>query len=321
MPVRKQSNHSPVDSPVDHSPVTRSHRASDCADGEVFPSGNRNAASHRWADFILDCASELDSTTIVSLFTGFCPVSGSITGGGDSQRHIYSSSGWSALPVVSSSLPAAGGALYHCCPPCICDAVDFLGTDTKTVVDSSGIGTEYTFVVIGNPCESAPPLMTDGRLDVPMTDPFSGENTTLGATAPDVVCDGASLERATLSDHGGVIIGMLQQADVGGGQSAVEAKEFCEERETAGYNSGMGVHCASLECTPWVRAAPPPPLPSLHHRSAPSRPAPVAGHLSSSGGAQPTEHVGFPPTTGNCGKQQCQIRLRRVGPLQTSSKS
>ena len=122
------------------------------ADGDVFPSGNRNAASHRWATFLLDCASQLDGATLVSLFAGFCPISGSITGGGDAQRHIYPSSGWGALSALSTAASLSGGALYHCCPPCICDAVDFLGVDTKTVVDSSGSDTTYTFVVIGNPC-------------------------------------------------------------------------------------------------------------------------------------------------------------------------
>ena len=156
------------------------------ADGDVFPSGNRNAASHRWATFLLDCASQLDGATLVSLFAGFCPISGSITGGGDAQRHIYPSSGWGALSALSTAASLSGGALYHCCPPCICDAVDFLGVDTKTVVDSSGSDTTYTFVVIGNPCGHVP-LTTDGQLDVQMVDPFSGENTTLAAQAPDVV--------------------------------------------------------------------------------------------------------------------------------------
>ena len=54
-------------------------------------------------------------------------------------------------------------------------------------------------------------------------------------------CDGSTLEKATLSDGGGVIIGMLHDADAGGGDRAVGAKGFCDERETAGYNSGMGV--------------------------------------------------------------------------------
>ena len=59
-------------------------------------------------------------------------------------------------------------------------------------------------------------------------------------------CDGSTLEKATLSDHGGVIIGMYHEADAGGGDSAVEAKDFCDARETAGFNSGMGVRVPSL---------------------------------------------------------------------------
>ena len=79
------------------------------ADAVTFPSGNRNAASHRWASLLLDCASQLDGPTLVKLFAGFCPISGSITGGGDAQRHIYPSSGWGTLPAMSTSAAAAAG--------------------------------------------------------------------------------------------------------------------------------------------------------------------------------------------------------------------
>ena len=43
---------------------------------EIFPSGNRNAASHRWASFILDRAQQMTPDKVEYFFSGFCPVSG-----------------------------------------------------------------------------------------------------------------------------------------------------------------------------------------------------------------------------------------------------
>ena len=206
---------------------------------EVFPSGNRNAASHRWATHILGCAGELTAAQFVDLFTGFCPVSGSPTSGTDVQRHRYpgAESSWGQLNFLQGT--GSGGALYHCCEPCICDAVDFIAVDTKQV----GVGgqtAEYSFVVIGNPCASSPPLDADGRLDVPIFDPFANASSTLAKEAPDVVCDGTELQAATLSDHGHVIIGLYHDDGSGGGKSISDAQSFCEAREDTGFASGMG---------------------------------------------------------------------------------
>ena len=43
----------------------------------IFKYGNRNAAAHRWASFILDHANSMNMETLKILFSGFCAVSGS----------------------------------------------------------------------------------------------------------------------------------------------------------------------------------------------------------------------------------------------------
>merc|ERR1719234_884190 len=45
---------------------------------EIFHrSGNRNAASHLWASYILDRSTNFTTEEIRNLFGGFCPISGS----------------------------------------------------------------------------------------------------------------------------------------------------------------------------------------------------------------------------------------------------
>merc|ERR1712107_694007 len=45
---------------------------------EIFHrSGNRNAASHLWASYILDRSTSFTTEEIYNLFGGFCPISGS----------------------------------------------------------------------------------------------------------------------------------------------------------------------------------------------------------------------------------------------------
>lgn len=206
----------------------------------VFPSGNRNAASHRWATLILKCASELSHDEMAYLFKGFCPVSGSPTGGADTQRHTYPQSGWGALRHMAADGTAAGGALSHCCEPCVCDAKDFLHVDTKRIVDVNGTEVAHNFVVIGSPCGSVPTL-SSGHPNVSFSDPFhGGETASLAEQAPDVVCEGDKLQGATYSERGGVIVGMLHEAT--GSAPPIDGLEgFCEVREQTGYASGMGL--------------------------------------------------------------------------------
>ena len=43
----------------------------------IFPNGNRNAASHLWATFVLDRAKQMTAAKLDYFFMSFCPVSGS----------------------------------------------------------------------------------------------------------------------------------------------------------------------------------------------------------------------------------------------------
>merc|ERR1719261_1156768 len=62
---------------------------------EIFPTGNRNAASHKWTSFVLERAGGLDAGVLQGLFRGFCPVSGSpLPDAPDTRYHV-------TLPRVS----------------------------------------------------------------------------------------------------------------------------------------------------------------------------------------------------------------------------
>merc|ERR1712050_380499 len=114
--------------------------------------------------------------------------------------------------------------MYYCCWPCICDTMDYIGVDTKSVRTVDG-EKAYQFAVIGNPCKTPDAIPRQ---------------------APDVNCEGSQLTKATISDHGYVIIGMLFEAGVpehsdAGAKSKQmeEASSHCEERRSAGNQGGM----------------------------------------------------------------------------------
>ena len=239
----------------------------------IFTHGNRNAASHLWASFLLDRAPQLTLETLETLFTGFCAVSGSPVHASDYKRYRLT------LPRVgprdASRAPrpaAASGFMYYCCWPCVCDTQDFLRVDTKTIaVRAAAGGTENVtraFAVLGDPC--ARPDALHARF----VQPFGRGETTLAREAPMVTCgaDGR-LEGATLSDHGYVIVSMFFDAHDADARDVVGAKGFdadravvttdarpgrmttrdgvafqdeaefgtsCDERAANGYNSGMG---------------------------------------------------------------------------------
>ena len=52
----------------------------------IFKFGNRNAASHRWASFLIDRAWQMSVDRVTELFTGFCAVSGSPVTANDYRR-------------------------------------------------------------------------------------------------------------------------------------------------------------------------------------------------------------------------------------------
>ena len=67
----------------------------------IFPTGNRNAASHRWASWILSRSGELSADSLATLFTGFCPVSGSPVSPTSFNTYHYS------LPLASPGKASA----------------------------------------------------------------------------------------------------------------------------------------------------------------------------------------------------------------------
>lgn len=230
----------------------------------IFKYGNRNAASHRWATFVLDRAFLMSQDRLSLFFTGFCAVSGSPVRPSDHNRYRLT------LPKLGGGLTT--GYLHYCCWPCVCDTQDFIRVDTKTITLENGMERQFQFAVIGNPCDDP------DQLSAKWKDPFGRhEMTSLAETAAEVRCtsDG-KLEGATLSDHGYIIIGMFfdSQEALADGQFGIvagatddlvdptpgrmsmavsaertgyrgyqderEYKSQCEERALNGYNSGMG---------------------------------------------------------------------------------
>merc|ERR1719461_610386 len=227
----------------------------------IFKSRNRNAASHKWAAFLLDRSMQFDEETFVKYFASFCPVSGSNVYTSDFKRYGMT------LKHAANSNHERFGFMYFCCWPCICDTQDFIRYDTKTVRMSNDVEKEFTFVVEPNPCED------EAKLSAEWTEPFRGQRTTLFNSAPELKCvedakdpTKKMLEGAILSDNGYPIIGMLHDSmpmddsfmctdgnsnqpgrmtDAPNGkgryQSACEMKRNCERRAQQGYNSGMGM--------------------------------------------------------------------------------
>lgn len=226
--------------------------------------GNRNAASHLWASYVLKRSAGLSVAEIDTLFSGFCPVSGSIVRPGDYNRYLL------RLKTADASRTLAG-YMHYCCWPCVCDTQEFIRVDTKTVDTREGAAT-FHFAVIENPCTNA------HKLDETFVQPFNMRQTTLRASAPAIQCDAdGSLVGASLSDNGHVIIGMLHGATTveempppdpaatrptrgristsPSGQpfqDEFEYSEMCEQRAHAGHNSGMGeIFRRVAMVTPW----------------------------------------------------------------------
>jgi len=209
---------------------------------DIFPTGNRNAASHKWATYVLDRASGMTAATMKNVFKGFCPVSGSPIG--DDPRTLYKVK----LPTVNGDVME--GVTHHCCWPCVCDLSDFIRVDTKTVTTADG-PQQFNMLVLGDPCKFAE------KLDQMYTDPFSGQSTSLHTSAPELACkkDGSKslLDGAIYSDHGYPIIGLFftdhaDLSEVPTPPMPVKADDptfgygkMCLNRRTNGYNSGMGL--------------------------------------------------------------------------------
>jgi hypothetical protein len=142
----------------------------------------------------------------------------------------------------------------------VCDTVDFLKLDTKTIETSEG-PRQYWFTVVGNPCATS---RGSAFLEDVFISPFDGRSYTLRGVAAEVRCsDDGELLGATLSDSGLPIIGMLHDSmeassalvtplvDATPGRISVDAQygnfndyrdmqPVCQERAENGFASGMG---------------------------------------------------------------------------------
>lgn len=203
----------------------------------IFKSGNRNAASHLWTNFVLQRAGSLPEKAVLRAFKFFCAVSGSLLP--DDPRTMYKV----VLPRVTGG--NASGAVRHCCWPCICDMHDLVRVDTKMIETAEGKKV-YDFLVIGEPCKN------ETQLDAKFKDPFSGEMAPLSMAAPELKCHDGKLVGAHYSDHGYPIIGMLfntkdeiDAADERYGHDAHDPtfgfSGMCLMRQQHGFNSGMGL--------------------------------------------------------------------------------
>lgn len=182
--------------------------------GAIFSTGNRNAASHKWATFLFDNAGNMNIADFDAVSHGYCSISGSpVTPMGGAQANLYKV----ALKKVGGGTET--GYVRHCCWPCICDLQDLVRVDTKTVAAKDGSHSRK-WLVINDPC---------------------GGSCTMPNEAPEVTCSGGSLAGATKSDGGKVIIGPF----FGSGSGAHDATEpelvaHCKERAEDGWQGGMG---------------------------------------------------------------------------------
>ena len=78
----------------------------------IFRFGNRNAASHLWATFLLQRAPQMTWERLLYMFTGFCAVSGSPIRPSDYHRYLLT------LPKAFGD-GEISGFMYYCCWPCV----------------------------------------------------------------------------------------------------------------------------------------------------------------------------------------------------------
>mmetsp|Transcript_26331 Transcript_26331/g.60186 ORF Transcript_26331/g.60186 Transcript_26331/m.60186 type:complete len:366 (-) Transcript_26331:9-1106(-) len=229
----------------------------------IFQYGNRNAASHLWATFLLDRGYLMTEKRLSMFFSGFCAVSGSSVRPSEYNRY--------RLTLAKLGGGHSTGYMHYCCWPCVCDTQDFIKVDTKSVMLANGVVRKFQFAVIGNPCDDPDQLTAKWR------DPFGRRGmTSIAESAAEVRCNNGRLEGATLSDHNYIIIGMFFDSedaihsgnfgtaegarselrdptpgrmsraiakDKTGYRGYQDEREYidqCEDRAMKGYNSGMG---------------------------------------------------------------------------------
>lgn len=184
----------------------------------IFPSKNRNAASHRWTYEIMKYADKMSYSEIMSQFQAFCPVSGSPT----SQNS----------PVFKIELPTTTGSyitgvLKHCCWPCVCDIKDAAMNSSLRVhqhtVQLKDENVVINFLVMDDPCIKSI-VIPEG--------------------APDVTCDANDklINAVYFNTREGIkiAIGILHHEKDINTEISELPLEQCDEREKQNYNSGMG---------------------------------------------------------------------------------
>jgi len=174
-------------------------------------SANRNAASHLWAAFIMKRSAGMSTALYQTMFTGFCPISGSPVSGAHNLFPME-------LKHVTGGM--RNGSVYYCCWPCVCDTQAHVRVDDRTVKTADG-SVSHQYLVIGDPCSDP-----DG----------------IPEAAPELTCKNGRLEGAIRSDNDFIIIGMLHQETVDQpvGHSDAEIQGACKSRAAQGFQSGMG---------------------------------------------------------------------------------
>ena len=235
-------------------PATRSSRDTTVQDlhreyNNIFKYGNRNAASHRWSTFLLARSSQMTLARLELFFRGFCAVSGSPIRPHDYNRYRLTLP-HVPVPTLEAATTATSvtGYMHYCCWPCVCDTQDYIRIDTLTVTtlqdhtrsqsssddrstttatdDADGteedleveevwVAEQKYFAVIGNPCDHPEQLITPFEQLSSSSLYGRKDTTTLAETAQEVRClEDGTLEGATLSDHGYIIIGMFFDAEL-----------------------------------------------------------------------------------------------------------
>lgn len=193
--------------------------------GGKFPhaQNNRNVGGHLWAAHILDHAAELTEAEVRSLFSEYCPVSGSPVSPG---RPAYPY-GHRAEAGVLRATDDGDTGVHHCCRPCICDLQDGARTAPLDVKVKGGETVTMTALVLRrNPCKGRP----DGDQGVP--------------GAPAVHCTGGHLTGARTVEVNGEkmpVIGILQGHLGGTAAHAQSSDDYCAQRQQTGYRGGMGM--------------------------------------------------------------------------------
>jgi len=224
----------------------------------IFPTSNRNGAAYKWSTFLLERSWQMSPEKFEMLNTGFCAVAASIVRPRDYSRYRLT------LPKVTGGQKE--GIMYYCCWPCICDTMDFIRVDTKTITLANGVSRQYDFAVIGNPCAN------QDKLYAPYQDPFTGATESITQSAPEIKCTGnGELIGGTLSDNGYIIMSMFHgnaenyhhnNAPGSKANAGYQIVEACQKRADNGYNSGMGKIFRKIAGVSPITAAPKSPQPT-----------------------------------------------------------